>query len=615
MRRAPLLGLVLASCAEQGRELGPEDTAGPQGDTATAHEQTWHRDADGDGFGDPDTVEVAEEASSGFVAEGTDCDDSDSAVFPGAPETCNARDDDCDGQVDEGLTFATWYLDRDGDGFGDDAETMETCEEPAGYAAVGGDCEDDDPTVHPGAEEVCESGVDDDCDGEDPRCRLEGTISLSEAPVKYLGGTAGDLAGYQLACGGDTNGDGNSEILIGESEQFTDDFTGGDQIGGAWLVSGVAPGTHLLDTAAEALWGDAASTFFDGAKSFLPDLDGDGFDEVLMGSTAAQAAYLFRGPMTGPRVPADADAVITKPGDGLSLGWRATAVGPGTSTFAVSGVGNLYQDGTWGRMVGEVYVFDGPLDGEVTTDVAVASLSPSVYHQYGYFGWSVCSGDLDGDGTADMAVGAPSPYPTSSYPDYMTWGVAYVTYGPLSGELRMADAEGSLLDADARIQGSSTSGGYLGQAMSCSGDTDGDGRADLLLTSGGGAYRFASAPTGVMEEVDADGMFLGTVADVLVEADLDGDGHEDALVGVPGDEERGAVYVFYSPISGTVGSPDADAVLVGEAAGDLAYALAGCGDLDGDGVDDVLVGAAGESTNGTWSGAAYLLFGGSGDGP
>lgn len=611
IRIALLPCLLLAGCARTGPTADIEDTADPPDDTGVP--LTWHRDADGDGFGDPASVEVARDAPSGFVADGSDCDDGDASVFPGALETCNGRDDDCDAEVDEGLEVATWYADADGDGFGNDAETLAACEEPSGHASVGGDCNDDDTAIHPGAVEVCEDGIDDDCDGEDARCRLEGTIGLSDAPVKYLGGTAGDLAGYQLACGGDTDGDGNPEILVGESEQFTDDYTGGPSIGGAWLVHDVSEGTHPLDTTGVPIWGDEDGRFRGGAAVFLGDADGDGYDEVLIGSPHAQEAYLFRGPIDSARDRTDADAAFMQPTAGLGIGWSAAPLDDGA--FVVTGVGNLYQDGRWGSLVGGAFVFDGAAIGEVTTDSAVASLSPDVYHEYGYFGYATCSGDLNGDGTADLVVGAPSPYPTSSYLDFMTWGVAYVVYGPLSGDLRMADAEGSLIDADARIQGSSISGGYLGQAMSCSGDTDGDGRADLLLTSGSGAYRFAAAPTGVMEEVDADGTFLGTVATVLVEADLSGDGREETLVGVPGEGERGAVYIFYSPMSGTVGSSDADAVLVGEMAGDAAYARAGCGDLDGDGVDDLLLGAAGESTNGTWSGAAYLLLGGSGDGP
>jgi len=95
---------------------------------------------------------------------GTDCDDGDSAVFPGAPERCNGVDDDCDGQVDEGsVNTTTFYVDADGDGFGG-TTAVQACALPPGASAVSGDCADGDPDVHPGAAERC-NGADDDCNG------------------------------------------------------------------------------------------------------------------------------------------------------------------------------------------------------------------------------------------------------------------------------------------------------------------------------------------------------------------------------------------------------------------------------------------------------------------
>lgn len=82
---------------------------------------TWFRDADGDLYGDDTVATSACTAPTGFVARGGDCDDSRSLVHPGVTETCTAFDDNCDGdlQVADGATAPTWYLDRDGDNFGD----------------------------------------------------------------------------------------------------------------------------------------------------------------------------------------------------------------------------------------------------------------------------------------------------------------------------------------------------------------------------------------------------------------------------------------------------------------------------------------------------------------
>jgi len=624
MRGAPLLALVFAACTDEGDDRIPGDTSAPEGDTAT--EQTWHRDGDGDGFGDPDSIIVALDAPSGFVADGSDCDDTDASVYPGAQESCNDIDDDCDSQVDEGLKVSTWYLDGDGDGFGDDSETMDACAEPVGHAATGGDCNDEDPAAHPGAEDVCEDGVDNDCDGGDSRCRLEGTISLSEAPAEYLGGTAGDLAGYQLACGGDTDGDGNPEILIGESEQFTDDYTGLPSMGGAWLVHDPGEGIHQLDSVGVPIWGDEDGRLQGGAAVFLGDTDGDGYHDVLMGSTDAQEAYLFRGPVDSARGRDDADAAFSQPSAGLGLGQAAATLDDGA--FMVTGAGNLYQDGLWGALVGGAFVFEGGASGAVSTDEAQASLTPDVRHEYGYFGWSTCSGDFDGDGFTDIVIGAPSIYPTSYAVDFMTRGVAYVVYGPFSGDLRMTSPEGSLMDAEARIEGSSDVYN-IGYALSCAGDADGDGLADILVgapdwsggyaAARGDALLFLDALHGVVDVEDADGRVTGVKdgeyigISVSLDADLDGDGRHDSAIGSNAEAGRGKVSVFYGGIAGVITSNDAEASFLGEAEGDYAFTVSGCSDLDGDGFDDMLVGASYESTSGDRAGAAYVLFGGSGE--
>ncbi|MBM4398252.1 MAG: thrombospondin type 3 repeat-containing protein, partial [Deltaproteobacteria bacterium] len=124
---------------------------------------TFHLDADGDGFGSATVTTQACSQPAGYVAGGTDCNDGNPNVRPGGTEQCNLLDDDCDGEVDEGVKSA-FHRDQDGDGFGDPAASVQACAAPAGYVANSVDCDDSRTSVHPGAAEQC-NGLDDNCDG------------------------------------------------------------------------------------------------------------------------------------------------------------------------------------------------------------------------------------------------------------------------------------------------------------------------------------------------------------------------------------------------------------------------------------------------------------------
>ncbi len=178
-------------------------------DVGAVDATTWYTDADADGYGDDALTQLACEAPAGMVAIGGDCkdddalyypnatedcadpndyncdgavgfadgdgdgyaaceecDDADAAVNPAAVEICNGIDDNCDGQADDSSAAdaTIWYYDGDRDGYGDPTDTEVACSPSRRYVADGGDCDDGDDDINPGATEVCD-GDDNDCNG------------------------------------------------------------------------------------------------------------------------------------------------------------------------------------------------------------------------------------------------------------------------------------------------------------------------------------------------------------------------------------------------------------------------------------------------------------------
>ena len=124
-----------------------------------------HRDADDDGFGDPDVVGYFCDAEQGWIEDDQDCDDADPDVHPDAFELCNGRDDDCDEDIDEDGTVdgSDYYLDADEDGYGGFESMGQACSPPQGFVSDNTDCDDSSAEIHPDGAEVCD-GMDNNCD-------------------------------------------------------------------------------------------------------------------------------------------------------------------------------------------------------------------------------------------------------------------------------------------------------------------------------------------------------------------------------------------------------------------------------------------------------------------
>lgn len=394
--------------------------------------------------------------------------------------------------------------------------------------------------------------------------------SLEDATASFLGEAQDDAAATAVSPAGDVNGDGYMDFLI------------------------AAPGND-----AAALDAGQVYLFFGGPDGWTRDTSLGEADVVFRGENANDAA-------------------------GSSVAGVGDVNGDGYADFVIGAPNNAEA----GTRAGQAYLFLGRPNWASTYSLANADASFLGEAQQDSAGFLVAAGgDLNGDGLDDIVISAPTAASAA--------GKVYVIFGRSSGWAR----DTSLAAADASFIGEQA-GDIAGQSAAGVGDVNGDGYDDLVIgawkndegASGAGkVYLIFGKSSGWSRNVglgSADAAWTGATQDeaaglpVAAAGDVNGDGYADILVGAIGygdgvsaPESAGRTYLILGRSGGFSGTQNiasaAIASFIGEGTWDSAgWALSGDGDVNGDGLDDFLIGAPDNSTdNGEGSGQVYLILG------
>ncbi len=400
---------------------------------------------------------------------------------------------------------------------------------------------------------------------------LFGTANLSDVGTTVGGvrfnGVARENAGNSVASAGDVNGDGLDDMLVGAS--WGPGQYGGPQYGGAYLIYGQgsdAPfsATIELSDVGTTVPGVRFNGFDSRSRSgesvaSAGDVNGDGLDDVLIGTYARGASFMIYGqdagtPLTGTIELSDVGSTV----EGVRFN--------GPLPREVSSAGDVDGDGVGDVLIGDeddtVYLIYGQDAGSLSGTIElydVGTVVPGVKFSAesdrgGFSAWSVSSaGDVNGDGLDDML------FRGFSHSNGLNLGKSYLIYGqdsgaPLSGVIELSDVGAS-------VDGVKFNGQHyqiIGRSVNSAGDVDGDGLGDLLISTGVDTFlvygQDAGRPLpGTIELFEVGTTVPGarfTGSGPLLPSsagDVNGDGFADVIIGAPNSGQAFLIYGVPEP--------------------------------------------------------------------
>ena len=410
--------------------------------------------------------------------------------------------------------------------------------------------------------------------------------------------------GGSVACAGDVNGDGYTDIIVGA--KFYDN--GETDEGVAFVCHGSATGINTV--AATVLQINQAAAYFGWSVACAGDVNGDGYSDVIVGALSYDngqsnegAVFIYHGSATG--INNIASATVEGNQVNAWMGFSVAAAGDVNGDGYSDVIAGAYQYNNGQAAEGAAFVYHGSATGINTIP---ATMLESNQASAG-MGVSVASaGDVNGDGYADVIVGAVQ---------YGIGGGFFVYHGSITGVSNTA----------AGMTQSSQAVSFMGVSVSSAGDVNGDGYSDIIvgacLYDGGEgvAFVYHGSATGInmtpvvtLESNQVNSEMGHSVASA---GDINGDGYSDVIVGAysydNGQTDEGAFFIYHGSTTGI--NNTATAMIESNQAGaQLGYYVASAGDLNGDGYSDVIASALNFDNGQTDEGALFVHQGNNGTG-